>query len=66
MRFYLMCALCKLSTNGCPYVAFCYSPSTAALLSCGMRLDDMENSGQCTCMQDKWGGLKVWVAVKGW
>lgn len=42
MRFYLMCALCKLSTNGYPYVAFCYSPSTAALLSCGMRLDDME------------------------
>lgn len=37
-----MCALCKLSTNGYPYVIFCYSPRTVALSSCGMRLDDME------------------------
>lgn len=37
-----MCALYKLSTNGYPYVVFCYSLSTVALLSCGMRLDGME------------------------
>lgn len=42
MHFYLMCALCKLSTNGYPFVVFCYSRSTVALLSYKMMLDDME------------------------
>lgn len=51
MHFYLMCALCKLSTNGCPYVFFCYSK--VALLSYGMILDDIEELWVLYCLQYK-------------
>lgn len=43
MHFYLMCALCKLSTSGYPYVIFCYSRSKVALCwSYRVELDGME------------------------
>lgn len=43
MCFYLTCALCKLSTSGCPYVIFYYSRSKVALCrSYQIMLDGME------------------------